>query len=140
MGGIRRHALQRVYDHPFDPGILDGARRARARLIAQTVEAMLDKRRRHLPTVAGSTWSRAATCLFCAPSAQASTIRARSAKACAVLPRAANDLSSARSFSLNSKAANCRLAIDPLGQKPGESRIPCGNSDTANFSFGTLVS
>ena len=44
-------------------------------------------RRRHLLTVIGSTRSSAAACLFVAPSAQASTILARSASAWPVLAR-----------------------------------------------------
>ena len=44
-------------------------------------------RPRHLLTVAGSTRSSAAACLFVAPSAQASTILARSASAWPVLAR-----------------------------------------------------
>jgi len=49
------------------------------------------------------------------PSAQASTMRARSANACAVLRRAASARSSSRSLSLSRKNGNCRLAIDPPG-------------------------
>jgi hypothetical protein len=45
------------------------------------------KRRRHLPTVCTVTRSRAATTLLLKPEAQANTIRARNAKACAVLRR-----------------------------------------------------
>jgi hypothetical protein len=48
---------------------------------------------------------------FCAPSAQANTIRALSASACAVLRRLANDPSSDRSSSLSLRSANCRPAI-----------------------------
>ena len=47
------------------------------------------KRRRHLPTVCTVTRSRAATALLLRPAAQPSTIRARNAKACAVLRRCA---------------------------------------------------
>src|SRR5579884_1786065 len=66
-------------------------------------------------------------------------MRARSAKACAVLRRAASDRSSSPSFSLSSKAGNCRLAIDPPGQCLAESRTHRRISDTANFRFGTLA-
>jgi len=45
------------------------------------------KRRRHLPKVCAVTRSRAATALLLRPAAQPSTIRARNAKACAVLRR-----------------------------------------------------
>ena len=50
-------------------------------------------RRRHLLTVAGSTRRSAAACLFAAPSAQASTILARSASAWLVLARRAHRVS-----------------------------------------------
>src|SRR5262247_4195369 len=45
------------------------------------------KRRRHLPTVCTVTRSRAATALLLKPEAQPNTMRARNAKACAVLRR-----------------------------------------------------
>jgi hypothetical protein len=60
------------------------------------------KRRRHLPTVFTSTSSAAATRLFCSPSAQASTILARRAKAWAVFRRTDSDVSSNRSASVRS--------------------------------------
>ena len=50
----------------------------------------LRKRRRHLLTVTGSMPRPAATSLLCFPDAQPSTIRARNAKACAVLQRRAS--------------------------------------------------
>ena len=40
MRGVGRHAFQRAHDHRLDPRIFDGARRPRARLIPQTVEAV----------------------------------------------------------------------------------------------------
>jgi hypothetical protein len=43
MRGLGRHALQSAHDHRLDARILDGSRRTRARLIPQTVEAMLDE-------------------------------------------------------------------------------------------------
>ena len=43
MGGLWRHALQRAHNDRLDPGILDGSRRTRTRLIPQTIEATLDK-------------------------------------------------------------------------------------------------
>ena len=69
------------------------------------------KRRRHLPTVARSRPSAAATSLFWPPSAQASTIRALRASACAVFRRIVSDFSSARSSSLNVKGASRWTAI-----------------------------
>jgi hypothetical protein len=45
------------------------------------------KRRRHLPTVCAVTHSRAATALLLRPAAQPNTMRARDARACAVLRR-----------------------------------------------------
>jgi len=47
------------------------------------------KRRRRLPTVCTLTRSRAATALSLRPEVQPNTIRARDAKACAVVPRCA---------------------------------------------------
>jgi hypothetical protein len=39
----RRRGLERPHDHGFDPGVIDRARRARARFVAQPLEAPLDK-------------------------------------------------------------------------------------------------
>jgi hypothetical protein len=74
------------------------------------------KRRRHLPTVTSTTPSFAATSLFWLPSAQARTIRALNARACAVLRRLAKAFSSARSSSLrirdaNHRAIECSIAV-----------------------------
>lgn len=52
---------------------------------------------RHLLTICGVTRWRAATTLLSSPSAQASTMRARGAKACAVFRRNVRALSSSRS-------------------------------------------
>ena len=41
MGGVGGQALQRADDHRLDPGIVDRARRARARLVAKPVQPML---------------------------------------------------------------------------------------------------
>jgi len=43
MRGIGRQALQSAHDHSLDPGIRNGPRGARAGLVAQTVQAILDK-------------------------------------------------------------------------------------------------
>src|SRR5262249_6895175 len=106
------YAFQRPHDHRFDPGILDPLRRPRARLVPQPVEPPLDKAPTPLATVAGSICSRAATCLFWAPSAQARTIRARSAPR-PVVRLAAIELSCSRSSPLTANPANCRLAVHP---------------------------
>jgi hypothetical protein len=86
-----------------------------------------EKRWRHLPTVALSRLSLAATSLFCAPSAPANTIRALSASTCAVLRRLASDSSSDRSSSLSPRRANCRpslaVANIPMAQRCGTMRI-----------------
>src|SRR5579884_1995654 len=92
--------------------------------------------RRGRMTPAGQTRRRAYA--IAAPTPRQGTRSARSAKACAVLRRAASDRSSSPSFSLSSKAGNCRLAIDPPGQCLAESRTHRRISDTANFRFGTL--
>src|SRR5579863_8311230 len=67
-----------------------------------------------------------ATASFCSPLAQASAMRARNA--CAVLRRAANDASSARSASLSA-----RPAIAPL-----RSRLPQHWQGVANRRYGEL--
>src|SRR5216684_4524447 len=43
LRGVRRHALQRAHDDGLDPRVLDSSGRTRARLVPQTVEAMLDE-------------------------------------------------------------------------------------------------
>ena len=68
------------------------------------------------PAPAEPAVSRAATALFSAPAAHPRTIRARNAKACAVLRRAASAVSSDRSAALRTKAAHralVKLHVDP---------------------------
>src|SRR5215467_6374391 len=60
---------------------------------------------RHLPTICGVTPSRAATCLFGVPSAQASTILDRSARAWAVVARRAHPCSICRSSPVSTSGA-----------------------------------
>ena len=139
---IGRQALQRAHDHRFDAGILDRARRAGARLVAQPVHAMLDKAPTPLAdVVCRSTPSSAATSLFSTPSAQASTIRARSASACAVFRRTPSEVSSARSSSLKIRGASCWAAIRTpslFASIPGTAtRIYC-ESTIAKLKLGTL--
>ena len=62
-------------------------------------------RARHLPTVTGAHPSLAATCLLSCPSAQASTIRDRSANDWADFARRDHETSCARSSSLNTSSA-----------------------------------
>ena len=70
-------------------GIGDGPRHPRTGLIAQPVQPASRNRARHLVTVPRLTPSRAATARLPPPCAQASTIRARKARPCAVLRRLA---------------------------------------------------
>ena len=79
------------------------------------------KRWRHLPTVSGHPEPRRRPPCFCPPSAQASTIRARSASACAVLRRAASALSSARSASLSSNGGKPNAHRNILPENHGAS-------------------
>src|SRR5262249_42220820 len=62
-------------------------------------------RARHLPTVAGTIPSPAATCLLSKPSAHPSTIRDRNANDCAHLTRRDQRSNCARSSSANSNTA-----------------------------------
>ncbi len=73
------------------------------------------KRARHFETVCGVTRWRAATTLLSAPAAQAKTIRARSASACAVLRRSVNASSCSRSVSLN---ISCVLGLPRIEASP----------------------
>ena len=77
------------------------------------------KRWRHLRTVSGCTSSRAPTSRGLPVSAQASTIRARSASPCAVRRRAASASNAARSASPNSSAFSRGL---PMPLSPIQSR------------------
>jgi hypothetical protein len=88
-------------DHRLDPGILDGTRRPRSRLVPKTFEPMLGEASPPLADRVGIDSRRTAATLLCSPSAHARTIRARSAKACVVLRRNASDVNSARSTSFN---------------------------------------
>ena len=71
----------------LDLGIVDRARRAWSRFVEQPVEAALDKAPTPLADGCTVTRSRAATDLLLRPAAQPNTMRARNAKACAVLRR-----------------------------------------------------
>ena len=73
-------------------------------------------RPRHLVTVCGQIPSRSATSLLVTPSAHASTIRARSAKACAVLARRVHRCSVCRSSSVRTSGA---LGL-PRSAMPGD--------------------
>src|SRR5579863_1849389 len=81
------------------------------------------KRRRHLLTVTGSIPSCAATSLLCRPDAQPSTILARSAKACAVFRRFANDSSSVRSEAVTSTIASRNLLINQAQDAHGDTAL-----------------
>src|SRR3954447_7211463 len=72
-------------------------------------------RARHLPTVAGTTPSRAATCLLSRPSAQAHTICPRTTRPCADVARRDHRSSCSRSNSSNTNGAFGRpvLATNP---------------------------
>ena len=70
-------------------------------------------RDRHLPAVVREMPSSAATALTANPSAQASTIRDRSASACAVLRRRAQPSRTCRSSSESTIGSSFGLAIEP---------------------------
>jgi hypothetical protein len=111
MCGVLRKALQRLYDHGFNAGIVNPARRPAARLVMQPVHPPLDKtppplahrrpveakRGRHLFVLAAFRTGQHD------PSPQAS--------ACAVFRRIVSDFSSARSSSLNVKGESRWTAI-----------------------------
>jgi hypothetical protein len=78
------------------------------------------KRRRHFPTVCAVTRSRAATALLLRPAAQPNTIRARNAKACAVLRRCVSPSRMPASSPDNSILATGRPVRIP---HPGKMRI-----------------
>lgn len=88
---IRWDTLQRPDNHGLDVGVVNRPWRADPGLISQSIHAMLDKTPAPLADGGLSIRGSAATCLFCFPVAQRSTIRARKASACAVLRRAASD-------------------------------------------------
>ena len=75
---------------------------------------------RHLATVPRLTPSRAATATLLRPSAHSSTIRARSARPCAVLRRLAQLLSVRRSASDNTNGAS--LLSPMLSSRPQTER------------------
>lgn len=107
MRGIVRQTFQRSGDHRLNAGIIDRARCPRARFIAQTLQSISQKPQ---PPFADGD-RRAATSLLCIPDAQPSTIRARSADACAVFRRFASNSSSASSADVNATIANRNLPI-----------------------------
>jgi serine/threonine protein kinase len=75
---------------------------------------------------------------FMAPE-HASTMRARSAAACAVLRRRASNCSSARSPSLNSSAAFGRASPSLVVHPTVHARTRCASNSSANFSIRTLA-
>lgn len=89
------------------------------RLVSQAVDAVLDTSHRHLLTVSTSTPSAAATPLFCSPDAQARTILALRAKACAVLRHVESEVGSNRSASLRSTQP---ARFSPIARNSGAQR------------------
>ena len=82
----------------------DGGRPGRGSSVSPSSRCAVN-RPRHRATVCSLTRSSAATCLFCLPSAQASTILARKASACADVARGAHPVSWPRSASVSSSPA-----------------------------------
>ena len=111
MGSALRHRLQGCDDHRLDFGIVDRARHARTRLVMEAVQPLREKRARHLHTVCGVTPSFPATTWLGSPAAQASTMRARNAKAWAVVRRLAKLRSVSSSASLKVKTDKGRPMI-----------------------------
>jgi hypothetical protein len=95
-------------------------------------------RLRHLPTVASITPSFAATSLFWLPSAQARTIRALNARACAVLRRPADAFSSVRSSSFRIRGASCRAIECSIAVVPKDMAQRCDSN--ANLMIRTCDS
>ena len=91
-------------------------------------------RARHLLTICGVTRWHAATTLLSCPWAQASTMRARSAKACAVLRRNVRALSSSRSVFVKTSGALGLPLIAASSSTHGTREItaPRNNSKTSN--------
>lgn len=110
---IRRYAFERAHDHRLDAGVLDRPRRPAPGRIAQSIHAMLDKTSAPLADsgLIDLQIGRDLLVLFADravqhdPRPQGQRLRG------AVLCRAASDVSSARSASLSTKAANCRPAM-----------------------------
>src|SRR3984957_18830358 len=115
MGSAPRHRLQGCDDHRLDFGIVDRARHARTRLVMEAVQPLRAKRARHLHTVCGVTPSFLATTWLGSPAAQASTMRARNAKAWAVVRRLAK-LRSVSSSALAQSENRQRTTHDPAPQ------------------------
>lgn len=114
MRRIRGQAFQRPDDHRFDPAIIHRARRTGTRLVAQPVDATCQE-----ATAPFADRNRVRSdlrryFLVLGADAQPNTIRARNAKACAVLRRLASDSSSARSDAVNSTIANRSLPVNHL--------------------------
>ena len=86
-------------------------------------------RERHLVTVGRDTPSRRATSMLLAPSAQASTIRQRSASAWLLLARRVQRSSVARSSSLNTKGGSLGPRRRPVARWSGSM---AGTSQTSN--------
>ena len=106
MRVLARGGLQRRHDDVLDLVQQDRRRPARPRLIVPgRPGAAAMNRARHRSTVDSSTPRSAATCLFVPPSAQASTIFARSARYWAVFARRAHRISCARSASARTSSA-----------------------------------
>ena len=113
MRCIRRHAFERAYDHRLDAGVINRAGGAATRLIAQSINAMLGKASAPLAD-GGLINLQIGRDLLVLSSSRATQHdpRPQGQRLCgAALRRAASDVSSVRSASLSTKAANCRPAM-----------------------------
>ena len=95
------------------------------------------KRPRQRATVRRSTRSRAATATLLPPSAQASTIRARSASPCAVLRRFTQFSSVRRSSSDSATGSSLVSAMHPAEPSPSPAKSPPDQIVTQNDSRGS---
>src|SRR6266702_3421202 len=93
-------------------------------------------RARHLPTVMRLTPNRAATAMLLPPWAHASTIRARSARPCAVLRRLAQFSNLRRSSSDNTSGSSLVSPTPPAQRRPAALSPPDNRPETKHDSSG----
>ena len=104
-------SLQRLGDDPLNMLVGDRPGTPGPRLVTEPLEPRSRNRDRHLPTVVRDMRSSAATALTGAPSAQASTMRDRSASACAVFRRRAHASRTCRSSKDSTTGSSFGLAM-----------------------------
>jgi hypothetical protein len=122
--GAFGHLLQGAHHHLIHLGVADGARHSRPGLIGQPVQPADQEPDRHFVTVVRLTPSRAATATLLRPSAQASTIRARSASPCAVFRRFAQFSSVRRSSSDKTSGSSLVSPMPPADRRPRATSPP----------------